>query len=188
MYPITDCIISYDSTRAIVVMKRNDKEYFVKMYGLESYKLTFEERIGGEESDYIKMKEVEQNSKGDKYAFVYFNDGKWMLRNFGKVKRTDEEIKQNELDINQLVGIDDWTMANQDFPDPYIVCCFVTDEKVFIGFFHNFTLTHYHFIYDIEKREVVGEIVQTKMDCNKKNFPYKSFYNEDLNEIYLFYR
>ena len=93
MYPITDCIISYDSTRAIVVMKRNDKEYFVKMYGLESYKLTFEERIGGEESDYIKMKEAEQNSKGDKYAFVYFNDGKWKLRNFGKVKRTDEEIK-----------------------------------------------------------------------------------------------
>ena len=59
MYPITDCIITYDSTRAIVVMKRNDKEYFVKMYGLESYKLTFEERIGGEENDYIKMKEVE---------------------------------------------------------------------------------------------------------------------------------
>lgn len=111
MYPITDCIITYDSTRAIVTMKRNDKEYFVKMYGLENYKLTFEERVGGEGSDYIKMKEVEQNSKGDKYAFVYFNDGKWMLRNFGKVKRTEEEIKQNELDINELVGIDNWTMA-----------------------------------------------------------------------------
>jgi len=111
-----------------------------------------------------------------------------MLRNFGKVKRTEEEIKENELDINALVGIDDWTMAIQDFPDPYIVCCFVTDEKVFIGFFHNFTLTHYHFIYDIVKREIVGEVVKFQLDCNKKNFPYKSFYNEDLNEIYLFYR
>jgi len=65
MYPICECIITYDSTRAIVTMKRNDKEYFVKMYGLESYKLTFEEKIGGENSDYIKMKEVEQNSRGD---------------------------------------------------------------------------------------------------------------------------
>lgn len=26
------------------------------------------------------------------------------------------------------------------------------------------------------------------MDSNKKNFPYKSFYNPDLNEVYLFYR
>jgi hypothetical protein len=59
MYPICECIITYDSTRAIVTMKRNDKEYFVKMYGLESYALTFEEKIGGENSDYIKMKEVE---------------------------------------------------------------------------------------------------------------------------------
>ena len=26
------------------------------------------------------------------------------------------------------------------------------------------------------------------MDSNKKNFPYKSFYNPDLDEVYLFYR
>ena len=90
MYPICDCIFSYDSTRAIVTMKKNDKEYFVKMYDLESYKLTFEEKVGGEYSDYIKMKVVEQNSIGNKYALVYFNDGKWLLRNFGKIKRTEE--------------------------------------------------------------------------------------------------
>ena len=119
---------------------------------------------------------------------MYFNDGKWYLRNFGKVKRTEDQIKENELDINALIGIDDWTMACQDFPDPYIVCCFITDEKVFISFFHNFTQTHYHFIYDVVERKIVGEVVKFVLDCNKKNFPYKSFYNEDLNEIYLFYR
>ena len=59
MYPICECIITYDSTRTIVTMKKNDREYFVKMYCLESYNLTFEERVGGESSDYIKMKEVE---------------------------------------------------------------------------------------------------------------------------------
>ena len=111
MYPICECIISYDSTRAIVTMKRNDKEYWVKMYCLETYKLTFEEKIGGESTDYIKMKEVEQNSSGKKYAFCYFNDGNWFLRNFEKIKRTEDEIKENELNINELLGIDKWTMA-----------------------------------------------------------------------------
>jgi enterochelin esterase-like enzyme len=81
------------------------------MYDLENYKLTFEEKIGGESSDYIKMKEVEQNSAGNKYALAYFNDGKFMLRNFGKTTSTEEQIKENELDINALIGIDDWTLA-----------------------------------------------------------------------------
>ena len=27
-----------------------------------------------------------------------------------------------------------------------------------------------------------------KFNSSKKNFPYKSFYNPDLNEVYLFYR
>jgi len=26
------------------------------------------------------------------------------------------------------------------------------------------------------------------MNCNKKNFPQKAFYNQDNNEVYTFYR
>jgi hypothetical protein len=40
-------MISYDSTRAITVTKRNEKEYYIKMYDLETYEMTFEEKIGG---------------------------------------------------------------------------------------------------------------------------------------------
>ena len=47
------------STRAITVTKRNDREYYVKMYDLESYELTFEEKIGGKPDSYIKLKDVE---------------------------------------------------------------------------------------------------------------------------------
>ena len=54
------------------------------MYDLESFKMTFEEKIGGGPNDYIKIKEVEQNSAGTKYALTYFNDGKFKLRNFDK--------------------------------------------------------------------------------------------------------
>jgi hypothetical protein len=40
-------IITYDSTKAVTVTKCNDQEYYVKQYDLESYKMTFEEKIGG---------------------------------------------------------------------------------------------------------------------------------------------
>jgi len=52
----------------------------------------FEEKVGGEPSDYIKLKEIEQNSTGKKYALVYFNDGMFKLRTFERIERTDEEI------------------------------------------------------------------------------------------------
>jgi hypothetical protein len=69
-----------------------------------------------------------------------------------------------------------------------VTCCFITDEKVFINLFYNPTLTHYHFIWDVTKKSIVGKPVQLKMECSKKNFPYKCFYNEDKHEIYSFYR
>jgi hypothetical protein len=52
-------IITYDSSKAMTVTKRNDREYYIKQYDLESYDLTFEEKIGGGEDQYIKLKEVE---------------------------------------------------------------------------------------------------------------------------------
>lgn len=47
MWPIVSMIINYDSTRAITVTKKDDRTYFIKMYDLESYLMTFEEQIGG---------------------------------------------------------------------------------------------------------------------------------------------
>lgn len=52
-------MITYNSVSAITVTKKDDREYWVKMYNLESYALTFEEKFGGTEESYIKMKEVE---------------------------------------------------------------------------------------------------------------------------------
>jgi hypothetical protein len=52
-------MISYDSSRAILVSKRDDREVWVRMYDLESYEKTFEECIGGREENYIRTKEVE---------------------------------------------------------------------------------------------------------------------------------
>lgn len=58
-HPIITCMISYDSTRAICVTKKGEREYYIQMFDLESFQMTFEEKIGGGPDDYIKLKEVE---------------------------------------------------------------------------------------------------------------------------------
>lgn len=58
-WPIVTMMISYDSTRAITVTKKDDRESFIKMYDLNTNELTFEEQIGGLPDQYIKVKEVE---------------------------------------------------------------------------------------------------------------------------------
>jgi hypothetical protein len=105
-------VITYDSTKVIAVTKKDDQEYYVRQYDLESYEMTFSEKIGGGQEQYIKLKEVEQNSSGKKYAIVYNDDGNFYLRTFGKVNRTDEEIEKDELDINKLLGLNNHTMCN----------------------------------------------------------------------------
>jgi hypothetical protein len=86
------------------------------------------------------------------------------------------------------LGIDDWTMAVEGFPDPFIVSCFISNTLLFVALYHNYTDTHYHFFYDLENRCFLGKVIEFKLDSNRKNFPYKSFYNEDLDEVYVFYR
>tara|TARA_B110000285_G_C15136215_1_gene627098 strand:+ start:509 stop:961 length:453 start_codon:yes stop_codon:yes gene_type:complete len=150
--------------------------------------MTFEEKIGGDPDSYIKCKEVEQNQHGTEFCIIYFDDGRWYLRKFGKVTRTPKEIENDQIDINSELGLDNYTMANEEFPDPFGTCCFVNDTTIFIGVFHNYTRTHYHFFWDCTKRAIQGEIGSMVIDCNLKNFPYKCFFSETRQEVYLFYR
>lgn len=75
------------------------------------------------------------------FAIAYFDDGKFRLRTFPKptqLQRAESEIMKNEVDINKELGIDDWTMAIQGFADPYIVCCFISEELIFVSLFYNY--------------------------------------------------
>ena len=40
-YPVNSIIISYDATKAVCVLKKNDREYYVEMYDLVTYEQTF---------------------------------------------------------------------------------------------------------------------------------------------------
>ena len=48
--------ITYDSSRAITVTKESDSVSWIKMYDLDTYEMTFSEKIEG---TYIKCNEVQ---------------------------------------------------------------------------------------------------------------------------------
>ena len=137
MFNIISCMITYNSKSVLTVTKASDREYYIKQYSLESYALTFEEKIGGNEINYIKAKDVEQNSNGTKFMIVYYDDGYFKFRNFGETTRTLEDIEDNELDINSELNINNHTMPISNFPEPFITCCFTSDNLAFISLFLN---------------------------------------------------
>ena len=57
-------MISYDSKCAITIEKHNDREYWVKMFSLETFVVGFEEKFGGNPNSYIKLREIEQRDDG----------------------------------------------------------------------------------------------------------------------------
>ena len=58
-WPIVTCMITYDSTIAITVTKKDDREFWIRMYKLETYEKTFNEQVGGQPNSFIRCKEVE---------------------------------------------------------------------------------------------------------------------------------
>lgn len=187
-YPLVSCMISYNSKLSITVTKKDDREYYIKMYGLDNYKQTFEEKIGGGEKDYIKLKEVEQNDAGDFYCIAYINDGNFRLRTFGEVpKDSMQEITDAELDINKELDLDDHTMPIDNFPDPFITCCFINNDLIYVNLYHTATTTHHCFVYN-HKTRVISSKLAIQMYSNNQNFPYKCFYSADDNEVFSFYR
>ena len=79
------------------------------------------------------------------------------MRTFGKTTRTQEEIADNEVEINALLDLDDYTMVNNEFPYPFATCNFITDTRIFISIFYNYDRCHYHLIWDTKKRRMIGE-------------------------------
>ena len=155
------------------------------MYSLETLELEFSEQILGE---YLKVKQMSQNSDATRFALPYNDNGVFKFRSFGRDTRTQEVIDAEETNFNKLLGLDDWTMCLTSTPDPFITCCFVTNEVVFINLFHTYSHTHYHFFFNIEKRDIEGEVASMAIENYSSNFPLKCIYNEDSEEIYSFYR
>ena len=98
-----------------------------------------------------------------------------------------EEITAGELNINEQLGLDDFTMPIDNFPDPFITCCFINNDLIYVNLYHTSTTTHHCFVYNHVTREISGHQA-IYMNSNDQNFPYKCFYSAEDNEVFSFYR
>ena len=76
------------------------------------------------------------------------DDGKFFIRVFDKSQRDEETILREDFDVNKAIGIENNVMPNDRFYDPYITIEFITDDQIFTTVFDNYSMTHYHFIYN----------------------------------------
>jgi len=89
------------------------------------------------------------------YLCPYLNNGVFNLLIFDKDKIL------NNLNINDLIGIDDKTRPNDNFPDPFMNSCFIDRGKVFINVFHSKLLCMYHFTYSYFDSKITSSVVTT---------------------------
>ena len=153
-YSIINCVISGDSSRAILITKKSEHDYYIVQYNLETTCLTFKEKFGGKPESYIKMQEIIQNNKGDLYAVAYYDNGYFKIRTFGKQTRKCGDIAAEEFDINSAIGITAETIPNAGNSDPFITIDFIDDQSMFVSLFHNKSMTHWHFIYNFREKKI----------------------------------
>ena len=88
------------------------------------------------------------------------------MRTFSDQKRTAEEIKDEELNVNMKIGLNNYTMPINNFNDPFITCTFINNDILYLNLFHTYTLTHHHFYYNHSTKEI-RDHTKIKLQCNK---------------------
>ena len=109
------------------------------------------------------------------------------MRTFGNKTRTDQEIQKDEVNFNDILSLNNFTMCHNEFNDPFITCCFINADTMYVNLYHNHSTMHYHFIFDLQHRAIIGKVSSMNLE-SKSNFPFKCFYNEEKDEVHSFYR
>ena len=68
--------------------------------------------------------------------------------------------EREDFRINEAIGINDYTMPIQGFPDPFINCTFISDDLIAVILFYNYSRTHYHFLYNQSTHQIEGTVNQ----------------------------
>ena len=88
-----------------------------------------------------------------------------------------DEKKSEDIDVNSMLNLNNHTMCNYGDPDPFMNVIYIDDERLYVCLFHNGDMMHWHFFYDLNMKCMIGNPVSYKLDCSKKNYPVRSFYN-----------
>ena len=92
---------------------------------------------------FLRAKDLEQRSDGQVLMLPFNDEGVFWINIF------EREGMILKINVNELLGIDDSTRTLFGFADPLINACFIDNEQIFVGLFHNTTLTFWQFIFNI---------------------------------------
>ena len=178
-HDIISCMMTYDSSRIIVVLKVNDEHYIINQYDSENFKRTFTQDIKG---NYIKCKDVVQNNFGILFCAPYLDDGVFRLLVFNRY----EVLAQANL--NGFLNIDNSTRPNDNFPDPMMGAAFIEYNNIFVNVFYTKSQTMHICKYSFLHKKLVDEPILMRMEQSSRNFPLNTFYDDERNHVYIFYR
>lgn len=66
---------------------------------------------------------------------AYNNDGVFKVRIFGKEPREQADMELNEVNVNELLKLNNFTMCNHTSFDPFINAIFIDEDKLYICLF-----------------------------------------------------
>jgi hypothetical protein len=115
------------------------------------------------------------------FNIPYIDNGSFKVLVFNKTKNIVT------LDINSEIGLDNSTRPIGGLPDPMIETCFI-DNNIFVNLFHTKTLCMYHFTYNFLSQKIITEPVKTQLDHCTVNFPIRTFYDDEKDRVYCFFR
>jgi hypothetical protein len=120
---LVTCVFSNDSTRIIAVMTESEERFTVVMYCTDTFEIRSSLTISG---DYIKAKNVSQNSIGNLYAIPFIEDEVFKITVFNKM-----DVLQ-ELDVSEMIGFEKGIRPIDSIPYPLINVVFVDESSIFV--------------------------------------------------------
>ena len=97
-----------------------------------------------------------------------------------------------EVNINKCLKIDEQcdTQVFKNTNEPFCSVCFIDDEHLFVQVTHSTLMKHYHFIWNLKQGCIENErtLCVDMIHSSPTNYPIDSYYNDETNEIYCFYR
>ena len=96
------------------------------------------------EGEYVKMKEIEQNDKGEIFAIAYQDNGTFFVQ---VVNEQGDDL--GLLEVSDVLNIDDKSKPITGFWEPLITVSFLADNSLFVSCYHRMEMKNYMFIYSI---------------------------------------
>jgi hypothetical protein len=118
---IIECMLSKDEHSLIIILKRSDEKYLLRVLCAGTFRKSLEIPLEG---DYIKAAKIVQNFNGTVYCVPYLRNGKFWLLTFNTTKEIDN------VNLSQKFGIAQYIRPNDNLEFPMMDACFVDSRNI----------------------------------------------------------